>query len=92
MEAGVVALWKYIILAVPVLAIAAIVWFNRTRRVKKFKDDPNEEGYICPICHMSNDSKNACERCGFDPKTKEGNITYDENKLNDIFNTIGRGV
>lgn len=25
------------------------------------------DGYLCPICHMSNDSMGPCERCGYVP-------------------------
>ena len=70
----------YMVWAIPVMLVMIIVWLNRKRRAKNFEDNPNEEGYTCPICHMSNDTKGTCERCGFNPKTKEGNVAYDEDK------------
>lgn len=92
LEEAKVAVLTCLVLSIPVLLIAVIVWFNRHKRAKKFEDNPNEEGYICPICHMSNDSKNICERCGFDPKTKEGNVAYDEDKVKEIMKIINRGI
>ena len=92
MEEGIVSFWAYMVIAIPVALVTAIVWINRKRRAKKFIDNPNEEGYICPICHMSNDNKGTCERCGFNPKTKEGNITYDKQNADNIMDIIGKGI
>ena len=92
MEEGIVAFWTYMAIAIPVTVVAAIIWFNRTRRVKKFTDNPDEEGYICPVCHMSNDTKVVCERCGFNPETKEGNVAYDQEKVDKFMDIFRKGI
>ncbi len=92
MGEGMVAFCMYMVIAIPVTAVTAIIWFNRKRRVKKFTDNPNEEGYVCPVCHMSNDTKGPCERCGFHPETKEANVAYDKEKVDNFMDMIGKGI
>ena len=83
---------RYLLLAIPVVIIVLITRARRKKRAEDFFTESDSTEYTCPVCHMLNDSMKPCERCGFNPETKEGGIDYDDAERKKALEIIRRGM
>ena len=67
-----------LITMLPIIILISILLEQRKKRVRKFDiKKTTGVGYTCPMCSLENDTKCVCERCGFNPFTKEGGEDHD---------------